>query len=111
MEIDFGNGQVGREGIIVEVYHKRLPSGRLSKRRSFYFLKYTPLYTCELCGRVSVPKRIQYRWDCWGWLEGMSGLLCMSCWCKVQRLMCIESSILELKKEINKVSRRRRKNE
>jgi hypothetical protein len=105
--INFNNGQIGfvngNKGRIQEWKPVVLKSGKLSKILYCRFIYFTPLNTCELCGKTSTPKKVHYRSNCWGWIEGKEGMLCMSCWNKVSRILHIEENVKQMKKLLNKL--------
>lgn len=65
----------------------------------------TPLYKCDVCGKVSVPKNVNYRADCYRWncdnnewtIESKD-MLCTGCWNKIRALVKKETEIYEVKK-------------
>lgn len=94
----------------------------------------TWLLTCDLCGVVGVPKKIQYRSSCYGWHrrtkqdykkehgnlkgyflstykegEGGKNTLCMGCWNKVRVIVKAQDEAEEIDKLKNKLNRERLK--
>lgn len=73
-----------------------LKNGKPGKRLRLTFGGlYTPLFTCEVCGHRSVPAKVTYRGDCWGWEFSFKGrfrnfighsrcMLCTGCWNRVR---------------------------
>jgi hypothetical protein len=115
-DIYFNNGEMGflvnNYGFTSNVTFKTLKSGKLSKIPIIEHIYFTPLRECELCGKISTPKKIQYRTRCFGWGKENKhdyefkthGMLCMRCWNIVERLICNkERQIKELNKLTNKL--------
>jgi len=75
----------------------------------------TWLRTCDLCGKISTPKKIQYRSNeaYWNWHNKKDygakrmGTLCMSCWNKVRPLVKQEETYEKTRLLINKLNRER----
>lgn len=68
----------------------------------------TKLNTCDLCGKTSTPKKVNYRNDVYRWngqgkddYSPSKSLLCMSCWNKVKPLVKREEEADEMKRFIN----------
>lgn len=68
---------------------------------------YTPLRTCDRCGKVSTPRKVQYRSLCHQ--VGYSGMLCMGCWNVVRPLAQAQSDEKFVKWAIGKIQRESRK--
>ena len=84
--------------------------GRLGAWRQDIGLWYTPLSKCDLCGKVSTPKKVNARNDCFNYeLWKCTPVLCTGCWNKVRPIARLHSELQELKSVGNKL--RRAKNE
>jgi len=71
---------------------------------------YCPLRTCGLCGKVSTPKKVQYRpcVGCWYGDDEYSSekwTLCMGCWNKARVVSNNQDKAKELTRQINKLKR------
>jgi hypothetical protein len=72
---------------------------------------YTPLFTCELCGKISTPKNVYYRVDiyCWNWTHDKDfgtksiSTLCQGCYNKVKAIVRKEKQANECKRLMRKV--------
>ena len=92
--------------------------GNLSWCRAFFNKNpVINLNTCQLCGKVSTPKKVQTRIDCWGWNREnkkdysfkSKHMLCMSCWNKVKPIVNRKEESEELRLIINRLNRERLK--
>ena len=72
-------------------------------RAQFIESPVTILKTCDCCGKVSTPKKIQYHY-CMGFDD-----LCMSCWNKLKPLAKLNNEAREIKRLTNKLNRERLK--
>lgn len=96
-------------------YRKILKSGKVSDRWEWLpGNPYTPLHLCDLCSKISTPKKIQYRPMCYKWdadnrkryWEGrQSGILCMGCWNKVRHIVKREEEVEQSRLLINAINR------
>jgi len=74
----------------------------------------TRLRTCEACGMLSTPKRIQTRRYVWGWnwinqedrqTAPVKNILCMACWNKARFILRQENDIKNCKALLNQLKR------
>lgn len=70
-------------------------------------LWFTPLRTCVRCGKVGVPKKVQYRSMCHQ--VGFSGMLCMGCWNVIRPIVKAQTESNFLSWAIGKIQREVRK--
>lgn len=88
--------------------------------RSLYHSHYfknptTSLNTCQVCGKVSTPKKVHCRNDVFRWNAESSSdfttknkdILCMGCWNKIRPLVSRQMSVNENRRMINKLNKRR----
>lgn len=68
---------------------------------------YTPLRTCGRCGKVGVPKKVQYRSLCHQ--GGSSGMLCMGCWNVIRPIVKKQVDSNFIRWAIGKIQREARK--
>ena len=112
---DAASGKYDR--YIVETYFYKRKDGKQGSLRRRVVGCYTPLFTCELCGKVSTPFKVHEREDVIGWDWGKKGareqpskvLLCTGCWNKVKPInkrreeACLNSKLINrTKREIEK---------
>lgn len=118
-------------------YNHNKTGGPASKswRRSHYFhMPVTWLRTCDLCGVMGTPKKIQYRSLCYDWHlrskqdykkeygnlkgyflstyrkgEGGKNTLCMGCWNKVRVIVKAQNEAEDIDRLKNKLNRERLK--
>ena len=103
--------------LIDELYFYKRKDGKQGKLCSRIIGYYTPLFTCELCGKVSTPFKVHEREDVIGWDWGKKGareqpsktLLCTGCWNKVKPISkrreeaCLNSKLInKAKREVAK---------
>lgn len=106
-------------------YQVRLKNGAWSKRTYPEIIEFTPLNKCDICGKVSTPKKVNCRTDCYHWYTNTRydngynymNILCMPCWNKVRSIMKKEEEAKEinslykkLKREITNERKRSRNN-
>lgn len=71
----------------------------------------TELRKCDLCGKVSTPKKVQHRPLVWRWdkhkndYSDSKSTLCMGCWNKTRRLVERQEKLDELIKLQRKILR------
>ena len=87
----------------------------LLSKVAFYLrqgVKFSPLYTCDLCKKTSVAMKVRPRSDCHAWNRDNKkdygfiflNTLCMSCWNRVRRDVVVkQQNVDELNKLINKL--------
>lgn len=81
------------------------------KSSEFYKYPSTTLKNCDLCGRLSTPKKIVYRSYIYGWnqkdkndyLTKSKDYLCMGCWNKVRALVKKQNICDENRRLISKI--------
>lgn len=71
----------------------------------------TELITCELCGKLSTPKKVHSRSRCWGWNLDRENygnpdikeksVLCCGCWNKVKPIVKRQEEADEMKRILN----------
>ena len=92
-----------------------------TKSKDYHPHWFTRLEQCEFCGRLSTPKKVQYRSDMHGWvLSGVDGkitriekysigseltTLCMGCWNKFRPIAKAYKESQEITKLINQLKR------
>ena len=93
--------------------------GNMSWARAIYERNpFTELRTCDLCGKTSTPKKVQYRSLCIRWnvddkkhdfeTRGKD-TLCMGCWNKVRIVVKRQNEVETNRRLINKLNRERLK--
>jgi hypothetical protein len=83
-------------------------NGKPGKSLVSHGLWYTPLRTCEQCGKVSTPKKVQQRSLCYGVL-GYSGMLCTGCWNVIRLIAYAQDDAKFVKWAAGKIQREARK--
>ena len=98
--------------IQAHAYPTFLKSGKIGKRIDIIYCWYTPLRTCDLCKKVSTPRNISWRSDCFYWNRNGrndyppdQSTLCVSCWNKVKPLVKMQAELKGIKKLNAKVYR------
>lgn len=94
------------------VFCKR-KDGSTGRRMQMVVYEYTPLNTCELCGKTSTPKKVCYRSDISGWnrehrndfAAAPIDTLCTGCWNKVRAVVRKIHAANECSKLFNKLTR------
>ena len=105
-----------------ELRGRKLKSGKLSNKIfDYYFIYYSELRTCQLCGAYGGKRKITeqsglYLWNVDYEISKRNGIdyyndkeskhiLCRKCACKVSKIMYFQKKSLELKKYINKIKK------
>lgn len=87
------------------------------RRRTWIYHWYTPLFTCELCGRFGAPMRVRPRDDLFDaevahWTDykrGNSPTLCTGCWNRLRPLYRRLADLGELRQLAKRLERLTRK--
>ena len=94
------------------VFRKR-KDGTTGRRMEMVIYHYTPLNTCELCGKTSTPKNVHYRSDVHGWAREHKNdfetpalaTLCTGCWNKARAVAKKIRAAEECNKLFNNLTR------
>lgn len=98
---------------ILEYVPRLKKNGQPGKLLDMRLIEYTPLHTCDLCGKTSTPKKVYLRYDVWDWnKEGKNdfdtkgkNMLCTGCWNKIRKFHIPKLEIEETQKLIRKILR------
>lgn len=80
--------------------------GKPGRRLELHLHYYTPLFTCDICGFTSTPKKVQYRNECYDPERGETPLLCTSCWNRYRRRILLPLQELDAARQLVKTLRR-----
>jgi hypothetical protein len=112
--IDFANGQngfvgYGHKGHITEWIPRILKSGKASHHTfDAKLIYFTPLYTCDICGKTSTPKNVNEKTDCASELwHYYTPKLCMPCWNHVRRISNTWRELQQLNDTIKRFLRKK----
>jgi hypothetical protein len=102
---------------IIKYIPRLKKNGQPGKQLDMRLIAYTPLHTCDLCGKTSTPKKVHERNDVWGWnhtskydATKSKSLLCTGCWNKIRKFHIPKREIEETQKLIRKILRLTAKN-
>lgn len=85
-------------------------SCNFTTRTKFVRNPVTKLSECEICGKISTPKKVNYKSGLYGWLDAnKKTTLCMGCFNKVSVLVNKEKEAKEIKALIKKLNSERLK--
>ena len=88
-----------------------LKNGKPGKRWIMHHAWYTPIRTCDMCGKRGSPRKIAWRSGCYGYVApGSPGMLCMACWNRAKPILKLQEEVRFLKYAANKIKREARKN-
>lgn len=98
--------------IHIEGEFSTLKNGKQGKRWITTAFWCTKLRTCQVCGLVSTPKRVQYRSTLHGWdlergdyVSETKSTLCMGCYNKVRHIYRVANECEKLLKSIRRMKR------